>query len=60
MARSPSRAALGLGLLFWLAVLFAPLAFVQPTQAADAENYGTVIGIVSFAQRPIWPQTATS
>jgi endoplasmic reticulum chaperone BiP len=47
MARSPSRAALGLGLLAWLLILFAPLAFVQTARAEDVENYGTVIGIVS-------------
>lgn len=39
--------ALGLGLFFWIAMLFSPLAMVQPVAADDAENYGTVIGIVS-------------
>lgn len=48
MARSRSTMALGLGLLAWMALLFAPLAFVQTVNAeTDAENYGTVIGIVS-------------
>ncbi|OAA70290.1 glucose-regulated protein [Cordyceps fumosorosea ARSEF 2679] len=48
MARhSRSSMALGLGLLAWIALLFAPLAFVQTVNAevADQENYGTVIGI---------------
>lgn len=39
--------ALGLGLLAWIALLFAPMAFVQTVQADDVDNYGTVIGIVS-------------
>jgi endoplasmic reticulum chaperone BiP len=39
--------ALGLGLLCWIALLFSPLAFVQTVNADDADNYGTVIGIVS-------------
>ena len=47
MARSRSSLALGLGLLAWIALLFAPMAFVQTVQADDADNYGTVIGIVS-------------
>jgi hypothetical protein len=46
MARSHSRFALGLGVLFWVALLFSPLAFVQKAQAQDTESYGTVIGIV--------------
>nr|AQP31332.1 heat shock protein cognate 70-3 [Laodelphax striatellus] len=45
MARSRSSMALGLGLLCWIALLFAPLAFVQTAQAEDTESYGTVIGI---------------
>ncbi|KAM4063013.1 hsp70 protein [Hirsutella rhossiliensis] len=45
MARSRSSMALGLGLLCWIALLFAPLAFVQKVQADDTESYGTVIGI---------------
>ncbi|POR38474.1 78 kDa glucose-regulated protein [Tolypocladium paradoxum] len=45
MARSRSSMALGLGLLCWITLLFAPLAFVQTVQADDADNYGTVIGI---------------
>ncbi|RDA88040.1 hypothetical protein CP532_5306 [Ophiocordyceps camponoti-leonardi (nom. inval.)] len=36
---------LGLGLLCWIALLFAPLAFFQTVQADDTESYGTVIGI---------------
>ncbi len=47
MARSRSSLALGLGLLCWITMLFAPLAFVGQAQADDSENYGTVIGIVS-------------
>lgn len=49
MARSRSSLALGLGLLCWITLLFAPLAFVGKANAAsdDADNYGTVIGIVS-------------
>lgn len=40
--------ALGLGLLFWVALLFSPMAFVQSVNAesADELDYGTVIGIV--------------
>ncbi|EQL04043.1 hypothetical protein G6O67_008217 [Ophiocordyceps sinensis] len=45
MARSRSSMALGLGLLCWIALLFAPLAFVQTVQADETESYGTVIGI---------------
>lgn len=53
MARSRSSLALGLGLLAWIALLFAPMAFVQTVQADDADNYGTVIGIVSsFKKQP--------
>lgn len=47
MARSKTSMALGFGLLAWICLLFAPLAFVQTVQAQDAEEYGTVIGIVS-------------
>ncbi len=40
--------ALGLGLLAWMALLFAPLAFIQTVNAeTDVDDYGTVIGIVS-------------
>ncbi|KAM0462674.1 hypothetical protein ACHAPV_003498 [Trichoderma viride] len=46
MARSRSSLALGLGLLCWITLLFAPLAFVGKVNASDdADNYGTVIGI---------------
>ncbi|KAK5987907.1 Endoplasmic reticulum chaperone BiP [Cladobotryum mycophilum] len=47
MARSRSTLALGLGLLCWITLLFAPLAFVQTARAdsVDDEGYGTVIGI---------------
>lgn len=38
---------MGLGLLCWIALLFSPLAMVQPAAAAETEEYGTVIGIVS-------------
>lgn len=51
MARSRSSMALGLGLLAWIALLFAPMAFVQTVQADDADNYGTVIGIVSSLKK---------
>jgi len=37
--------ALGLGLFFWIALLFSPLAMVQPVAADDSDNVGTVIGI---------------
>lgn len=47
MARSRSSLALGFGLLCWLTLLFSPLAFVQTVKADEADNYGTVIGIVS-------------
>ncbi|KAJ6437682.1 putative glucose-regulated protein 78 of hsp70 family [Purpureocillium lavendulum] len=40
-----SSLALGLGLLCWITLLFAPLAFVGKAQADDSDNYGTVIGI---------------
>ncbi|KAL6865881.1 ATPase with role in protein import into the ER [Amphichorda felina] len=46
MARSSrSSLALGLGLLCWIALLFSPLAMVQPAAADETESYGTVIGI---------------
>ncbi|UKZ80946.1 78 kDa glucose-regulated protein [Trichoderma virens FT-333] len=46
MARSRSSLALGLGLLCWITLLFAPLAFVGKANAASDEvDYGTVIGI---------------
>ncbi|KAF7562742.1 hypothetical protein G7046_g1399 [Stylonectria norvegica] len=45
MARSRSSMALGFGLLAWMALLFAPLAFVQKVNADEIDNYGTVIGI---------------
>lgn len=49
MARSRSSLALGLGLLAWIALLFAPLAFVGTVNAEvdERDEYGTVIGIVS-------------
>ena len=47
MARAHSSMALGLGLVFWICLLFSPLAFVQTAKAEDTESYGTVIGIVS-------------
>lgn len=42
--------AMGLGLVFWMFLLFSPLAWVGQANAStdDFENYGTVIGIVSF------------
>ncbi|KAF4119445.1 heat shock 70kDa protein 5 [Geosmithia morbida] len=46
MARSTrSSMALGLGLLCWIALLFSPLAMVQPAAAQDSDDIGTVIGI---------------
>ncbi|KAJ4150209.1 hypothetical protein LMH87_010968 [Akanthomyces muscarius] len=47
MARSRSSLALGLGLLAWIALLFAPLAFVGTVNAEvdERDEYGTVIGI---------------
>lgn len=39
--------AIGLGMVFWLCLLFSPLAFVKTANAQDADSYGTVIGIVS-------------
>lgn len=39
--------AVGLGLVFWMFLLFSPLAWVGKVRADDAESYGTVIGIVS-------------
>lgn len=45
--RSRSTMAVGLGLVFWMFLLFSPLAWVGQARADDAENYGTVIGIVS-------------
>lgn len=46
-SRVRGSAALGLGLLVWICLLFSPLAFFGTAQADDVENYGTVIGIVS-------------
>lgn len=48
--RSRSSMAMGLGLVFWMFLLFSPLAWVGQANAStdDFENYGTVIGIVSF------------
>lgn len=40
--------AMGLGLVFWMFLLFSPLAWVGHANADDSENYGTVIGIVSL------------
>lgn len=45
--RSRSSWAMGLGLVFWMFLLFSPLAWVGQAKADDTENYGTVIGIVS-------------
>lgn len=42
---------MGLGLVFWMFLLFSPLAWVGQANADDSENYGTVIGIVSCATR---------
>ncbi|KAF3761410.1 hypothetical protein M406DRAFT_84573 [Cryphonectria parasitica EP155] len=43
--RSRSGLAMGLGLVFWMFLLFSPLAWVGQAKADDTENYGTVIGI---------------
>lgn len=43
--------AMGLGLIFWMFLLFSPLAWVGQANADDSENYGTVIGIVSNTLR---------
>lgn len=40
---------MGLGLVFWMFLLFSPLAWVGQAKADDTESYGTVIGIVSCA-----------
>lgn len=45
--RSRSTMAVGLGLVFWMFLLFSPLAWVGQARADDVDNYGTVIGIVS-------------
>ena len=39
---------MGLSIFAWIALLFSPLAMVQPAAATEteADNYGTVIGIV--------------
>ncbi|KAH8842534.1 78 kDa glucose-regulated protein [Pyricularia oryzae] len=42
---SRSSMAIGLGMVFWLCLLFSPLAFVKTANAQDADSYGTVIGI---------------
>ncbi|KAJ9151177.1 Hsp70-like protein [Pleurostoma richardsiae] len=44
-ARAKSSMAIGLGLVFWICLLFSPLAFVQTVRADDVSEYGTVIGI---------------
>lgn len=46
--RSRSTMAVGLGLVFWMFLLFSPLAWVGQARADDVDNYGTVIGIVSI------------
>ncbi|KUI69162.1 hypothetical protein VM1G_05559 [Cytospora mali] len=43
--RSRSTLAMGLGLVFWMFLLFSPLAWVGQAKADDTDNYGTVIGI---------------
>lgn len=47
--------ALGLGLLAWITLLFSPLAFVQTVNADASEDYGTVIGIVSYLPATLPP-----
>lgn len=46
--RARSSLAVGLGLVFWMFLLFSPLAWVGQAKADDTDNYGTVIGIVSI------------
>ena len=43
-ARNQSSWAIGLGVVFWVCLLFSPLAFTS-AKADDVESYGTVIGI---------------
>ncbi|KAL1859804.1 ATPase with role in protein import into the ER [Diaporthe australafricana] len=43
--RSRSTWAVGLGMVFWMFLLFSPLAWVGQAKADDTESYGTVIGI---------------
>lgn len=50
-SRAKSSMAIGLGLVFWICLLFTPLAFVQTVRADDVQEYGTVIGIVSRTLR---------
>lgn len=45
-SRTRNRWAMGLSLVFYMCLLFSPLAFVQTVKAEDASEYGTVIGIV--------------
>lgn len=49
---------MGLGLVFWMFLLFSPLAWVGQAKADDTENYGTVIGIVSCASSACCSQLA--
>lgn len=56
--RARSSLAVGLGLVFWMFLLFSPLAWVGQAKADDTDNYGTVIGIVSLL--PYKPRQATS
>lgn len=56
--RSRNTWAVGLGLVFWMFLLFSPLAWVGQAKADDTESYGTVIGIVSCASSTCWFQLA--
>lgn len=48
--RSQGFWAIGLGMIAWSLLLFSPLAFVGTVKAdSDVENWGTVIGIVSYS-----------
>lgn len=47
---------MGLGMVFWMFLLFSPLAWVGQAKADDTENYGTVIGIVSRTPSACCPQ----
>lgn len=54
--RSRSTWAVGLGMVFWMFLLFSPLAWVGQAKADDTESYGTVIGIVGCASSARWSQ----
>lgn len=49
---------MGLGMVFWMFLLFSPLAWVGQAKADDTESYGTVIGIVGRPSSACCPQPA--